>query len=53
MKRQYQVIVLDDSNTPVKIATIIENSPAKAKATGQKLAKSLRQRFHTVNLIKE
>jgi hypothetical protein len=53
MKRQYQVMVLDDSNTPVRIATIIENSKPKAKATGQKLAKSLRQRFHTVQLIKE
>jgi hypothetical protein len=53
MKRPYEVLALDDSNTPVRIATIIENSPAKAKATGQKLAKSLRQRFHTVQLIKE
>jgi hypothetical protein len=53
MKRHYQVMVLDDSNLPVRIATIIENSKAKAKATGQKLAQSLNQRFHTVNLIKE
>ena len=53
MKRPYEVLALDDSNLPVRIATIIENSKPKAKATGQKLAKSLRQRFHTVNLIKE
>jgi len=53
MKRAYQVIALDKENVPVRIATITENSKPKAKATGQKLAKSLNQRFHTVNLIKE
>jgi hypothetical protein len=53
VKRPYEVLALDASNVPVRIATIIENSKAKAKATGQKLAKSLHQRFHTVNLIKE
>ena len=51
MKRTYEVLALSDSNTPVRIATIIENSKIKAKAKGQKLARSLNQRFHAVNLV--
>ena len=53
MKRQYEVLALDASNVPVRILTITENSKPKAKATGQRLAKALGQRFHTVQLIKE
>jgi uncharacterized protein YktB (UPF0637 family) len=53
MKRQYEVIALDTQNLPVRIATITENSKPKAKATGQRLAKALGQRFHNVQLIKE
>lgn len=53
MKRQYEVLALDKQNLPVRIATIIENSKPKAKVTGQRLAKALGQRFHTVQLIKE
>jgi len=53
MKRQYEVLALDEQNVPVRIATITENSKPKAKAVGQRLAKALGQRFHNVQLIKE
>ncbi len=53
MKRPYEVLALDASNKPVKIATITENSKAKAKIVGQRLAKTIGKRFHTVQLIKE
>jgi len=53
MKREYELLALDKQNVPVRIATITENSKPKAKATGQRLAKALGQRFHTVRLIKE
>lgn len=53
MKRPYEVLALDDSNTPVKIATITENSKAKAKIVGQRLAKTIGKRFHDVQVIKE
>jgi hypothetical protein len=53
MKRQYEVLALNEQNVPVRIATITENSKPKAKATGQRLAKALGQRFHDIKLIKE
>ena len=53
MKRQYELLALDKQNLPVRIATITENSKPKAKATGQRLAKALGQRFHDIKLIKE
>lgn len=53
MKRQYQVIALDASNVPVRIATITENSKDKAKIVGQRIAKTIGKRFHNVQLIKE
>jgi hypothetical protein len=53
MKREYELLALDKQNVPVRIATITENSKPKAKAVGQRLAKALGQRFHTVQLIKE
>jgi alpha-mannosidase len=53
MKRQYELLALDKENVPVRIATITENSKPKAKATGQRLAKALGQRFHDIKLIKE
>ena len=53
MKREYELLALDKQNVPVRIATITENSKPKAKATGQRLAKALGQRFHDIKLIKE
>lgn len=53
MKRQYEVLALDDNNTPVKVATITENSKPKAKIVGQRIAKTVGKRFHNVQLIKE
>lgn len=53
MKREYELLALDKRNVPVRIATITENSKSKAKATGQRLAKALGQRFHDIKLIKE
>jgi hypothetical protein len=53
MKRPYEVIALDKENLPVRIATITENSKAKAKIVGQRLAKTIGKRFHNVQVIKE
>jgi hypothetical protein len=53
MKRQYEVLALNEQNLPVRILTITENSKLKAKVTGQRLAKALGQRFHDIKLIKE
>ena len=52
MKKQYEVICLDNGNKPKPVATITENSQTKAIEAGKRLAIALNLRFHTAKLIK-
>ena len=52
MRKQYEVICLDNGNKPKPVATITENSKEKAREAGKRLAVALNLRFHQTKLIK-